>query len=182
MYIKYTNTHITMPSTCIHQNCTRRPSYNLPNEKTPLYCKEHIKENMVDIISKHCLYENCTRGPSYNIPTVKTALYCKEHKQNDMVDVKSKRCLYENCTKRPSYNIPTEIKPLYCKEHKQDDMINELKTPSEEQIRAESVIAKFRDTTNKILLEKTMFDKFIKEFDRIAKTSLKDVYPELNLQ
>ena len=49
----------------------------------------------------------------------------------------------------------------------QDDLINELKTPSEEQIRAESVIAKFRDTSNKILGEKKVFDKFISEFEQI---------------
>ena len=47
-----------MPKYCMHENCTISPSYNLPTEKTPIYCKKHIKENMIDVRSKRCIYED----------------------------------------------------------------------------------------------------------------------------
>jgi hypothetical protein len=28
---------------CLHEKCNKHPSFNLPNEKTPIYCKEHCK-------------------------------------------------------------------------------------------------------------------------------------------
>jgi hypothetical protein len=48
---------VKMPTHCIHENCTLSPSYNLPTEKTGLYCKQHIKENMIDIISISLFYD-----------------------------------------------------------------------------------------------------------------------------
>ena len=113
-----------MPIKCIHQNCTSRPSYNLPTEKKSLYCKEHKKDNMIIVKNRQCNNENCNKQASYNISTENIPLYCKEHIKENMIDIRSKRCLYENCNRGPSYNLPTEKTPLYCKEHKQDNMVN----------------------------------------------------------
>ena len=63
-----------MPKYCMHENCTQSPSYNIPTLKTPIYCKEHKSDDMIDVKSKRCIYENCTKNPSYNIPTLKTSI------------------------------------------------------------------------------------------------------------
>jgi hypothetical protein len=34
---------------CIFDKCSKIPSFNLPTETKAIYCKEHKKENMIDI-------------------------------------------------------------------------------------------------------------------------------------
>lgn len=109
---------------CKDENCNIRPCYNFEDETSPIYCKSHKKENMIDVKSKKCLEENCTTRPCYNFEGEKTAIYCKTHKKENMVDIKSKRCKEENCTTRPSYNYEGETLPLYCNTHKRANMIN----------------------------------------------------------
>ena len=48
-----------MPKKCIHENCMKQPSYNIPTEKIALYCNIHKLENMINIKNKNCIYENC---------------------------------------------------------------------------------------------------------------------------
>ena len=36
-----------MPTKCIHENCMKISSFNLPFEKIALFCSEHKKENMI---------------------------------------------------------------------------------------------------------------------------------------
>ncbi len=49
----------------------------------------------------------------------------------------------------------------------QDEIIQDLKTPTEDQIRAEAVVSKFRETGLKLLNDKKMFDNFITGFKKI---------------
>lgn len=49
----------------------------------------------------------------------------------------------------------------------QDDIIQELKTPTEDQIRAEAVVAKFRETSLKLINDKKIFDNFLADFQKI---------------
>ena len=113
-----------MTKKCIGPNCLKHPSFNLPTETKPLFCSEHKKENMIDIVSKRCQHENCLKNPNFNLPTEIKALFCSEHKKENMIDIVSKRCIHENCLKNPSFNLPTETKALYCFEHKKENMIN----------------------------------------------------------
>ncbi len=66
---------------CIEENCNVRAHFNLDNEKIPLYCKIHKKENMIDIVSRRCLENNCMKRPSFNFEYEKRAVYCKTHKK-----------------------------------------------------------------------------------------------------
>ena len=109
---------------CKFLNCMKRPSFNLPTEIKGLYCFEHKKENMINIISKKCIEDNCLKQPSFNLPTEIKGLYCFEHKKENMINIKSKICIEDNCLKIPSFNLPTEIKALYCFEHKKENMID----------------------------------------------------------
>jgi hypothetical protein len=109
---------------CIEDNCTKYPSFNISSEKKGLYCKEHKKENMVDVTHKRCIQDNCNKLPSYNYVTEKKKLYCFEHKKDNMINIGNIICIENNCNKRASFNNGYESKPLYCFEHKKDNMIS----------------------------------------------------------
>lgn len=56
-----------MPSFCKEINCNKRASYNYEGEKKYMYCKEHKKENMINIAEKRiCKEFNCNKRASYN--------------------------------------------------------------------------------------------------------------------
>ncbi len=109
---------------CFEINCNIRAYFNYKNEKIPIYCKTHKKDDMVDIKHKKCIEENCDIRPIFNYENEKTAIYCSKHKKDDMIDIKHKKCIKENCDKFPSCNYKNEKIPIYCKTHKKDDMID----------------------------------------------------------
>jgi len=109
---------------CIQDNCNKKPNFNLPNEKVGIYCKQHCKENMIDIIHKKCLKDNCNKRPNFNLPNEKVGIYCKKHKKENMIDVNNKNCIEENCNKQPHFNLPNKKIGIFCKEHAKENMIN----------------------------------------------------------
>ena len=60
--------HKQKNKTCQHEDCTTRPSFNKPGEKTGIFCSKHKKEGMVDITHKTCQHEGCTTRPTFNKP------------------------------------------------------------------------------------------------------------------
>jgi hypothetical protein len=113
-------------SICKEQGCVKRPSFNVKGEMRTLYCSEHKKEGMVDVLNKTCIHEGCTKNPTYNIKGEKKALYCSEHKLEGMIDVRHKTCIHPACIIRPNFNTEGEKKALYCSEHKLEGMIDIL--------------------------------------------------------
>jgi len=91
--------------------------------KSPMYCKIHKKEDMIDMKNDRCY---CGRGkPSYNVKG-EIALYCLKCKQKDMINVVSKMCI--DCDERkPSFNVIGKT-AQYCgrcvKENKYINMVN----------------------------------------------------------
>jgi len=37
---------------CLYENCITCPNYNYPNEKKPIFCAKHKKNDMIDILNK----------------------------------------------------------------------------------------------------------------------------------
>jgi hypothetical protein len=110
---------------CIEENCKKQPSCNYADKKKAIYCLDHKKLNMVNIVSKRCKAENCTSlTPIFNFPDATVGEYCYEHKLDGMIDKKHKTCIEINCTKRPNYNVEGEKLGTYCKEHSKKDMID----------------------------------------------------------
>ena len=100
-------------------NCGIRSSFNLPDEKVAICCKNCKTNEMIDITHKKC---KCGNQPIYNLPDEKVAICCKNCKTNEMVDVKNKKC---KCGNRPSFNLPDEKKvAICCKNCKTDEMID----------------------------------------------------------
>ena len=106
---------------CKEKDCKVRPNFNIEGEK-PLYCSEHKKDGIVNVISKKCIHKGCKVGPHFNIEGEKP-LYCSAHKKDGMVNVISKKCIHEGCKVGPHFNIEGE-KPLYCSAHKKEGMVD----------------------------------------------------------
>ena len=94
---------------CIESGCKTRPTYNIPGEKTGLYCASHKKEGMINVLSKTCIEPGCKKIPAYNIQGEKTGLYCISHKKEGMYDVRHKTCKSEWC-----YTRSTDKYEGYC--------------------------------------------------------------------
>ena len=48
-------------------NCLKRPCFNLNSETKGIYCVQHKKENMIDVMTKRkCVEENCLKFPCFN--------------------------------------------------------------------------------------------------------------------
>ena len=65
---------------------------------TPLFCREHISDDMVNVIFSVCAYPDCPTLPSVNVQGSATPLFCRKHKSDDMVNV------IANCA--PNQNAP----------------------------------------------------------------------------
>jgi hypothetical protein len=121
---------------CLEENCIIEPNYNLPTETCGRYCKNHKKENMIDVKHKKCEYvdkdnnNKCLLNPSYGI-IGKKATRCLEHKEDNMILIRNDLCKYKNgdevCTSRASFNFEGVKNGKYCQNHKENGMIFVLK-------------------------------------------------------
>jgi hypothetical protein len=103
---------------CKQLHCKVRASFGFKHEKAN-FCKEHKKENMINVVNKKCL--ECDKRPNFGYKDEKNPIYCVLHKKENMVDVKNKKCL--ECDKQPKYGLKNE-KAIYCSLHKKENMIN----------------------------------------------------------
>lgn len=108
---------------CKEQGCTKRRLFNIKGETKAIYCFQHKKDDMVDVLNKSCIYKFCNKRPNFNIDGEKKALYCCQHKQPEMINVLSKKCIHDYCNTLPMYNVKGQ-KALYCSQHKLDGMID----------------------------------------------------------
>jgi hypothetical protein len=106
---------------CKEKNCTVRPSFNVKEEKKPLYCFKHKKDDMINVIT-HKMCVDCNVRASFNVKGEKKPLYCSKHKKQGMIDITAKKCV--DCDVQPSFNNQGETKPLYCLTHKKEGMID----------------------------------------------------------
>ncbi len=76
---------------CIHDGCTKRCTFGLPNSIAE-YCKSHIPdERYIDVKHKRCKYPDCKKIPNFGLEETMIAEYCKSHIPNEMyVNVKVK--------------------------------------------------------------------------------------------
>ncbi len=72
--------NVTRPY-CIEDGCETYPTFNYKGKNKGLYCVEHKKENMVDVIHRKCAEEGCDILPVFNYKGEKKGLYCVEHKK-----------------------------------------------------------------------------------------------------
>ena len=105
------------------EECNKRCYYNFVNEKSPLYCTQHKKENMINITYKRCCEINCTDRACYNFSNKEETLYCFKHKKKDMINITKSKCQHTKCTQDKIYGFKNK-KPQFCIDHKKENMVN----------------------------------------------------------
>lgn len=59
--------------------------------KTPVMCKAHITEGMVNVVSKMCGQDGCNKRPSYGMEGTNTRIMCATHAGDDMVSMQKRK-------------------------------------------------------------------------------------------
>ena len=110
---------------CIEPDCKTRAKFNILGETKGLYCVEHKKDDMEDVVNKTCFHKDCNTRPNYNKIGETKGLYCGVHKLDGMENVLEKRiCFHKDCNTRSHFNIIGESIGIYCGKHKKDGMID----------------------------------------------------------
>ena len=65
-----------MTKKCLYEGCNKQPVYNNPTESTGIYCSEHKKETMINVVSKRCIEEGCNKQPSNDWESCATLIEC----------------------------------------------------------------------------------------------------------
>jgi hypothetical protein len=82
---------------CKEEGCFKFPNFNLPGNKSGIYCVAHKKENMIDVKNKKCIEPDCPKKAICNYEGKTPGLYCTKHCLDGMIDVHNPRCLTEGC-------------------------------------------------------------------------------------
>src|SRR5690606_35153880 len=86
------NSSINDTFICIEDECFMIA--NFPGKKKRLYCKNHVKDGMINVMSsKLCIEPGCDKYSSFNFPGKKKRLYCKKHAKDGMVNILNKFCI-----------------------------------------------------------------------------------------
>lgn len=111
-----------MTNQCWALRCRTQPSFNYEGRKTPMFCRAHAEESMINVINKRCTHaEGCTKRPCFNFKGSQTGVYCRQHAEESMVDVMKKRCTHaDGCTNYPSWGYWADGKTSVCTSHKGD--------------------------------------------------------------
>jgi hypothetical protein len=103
---------------CIHENCMKHPTYNLPSEKKALYCFEHKQLYMINVKKKTCQDNKCKELALFGLIN-KRPQYCFEHKQPYMINlVLENKCCILDCDNEYCHVIDTT---KYCNTHIPDE-------------------------------------------------------------
>jgi len=106
---------------CEFDDCKTHACYNFKGE-SPIFCKTHKEEGMIDVINKKCEFDDCETQAYYNLKGERP-IFCKTHKEEGMVDVINKKCEFKDCGTLACYNLKGK-RPIFCKTHKENDMVN----------------------------------------------------------
>lgn len=95
------------------------------------YCKDHKKDDMINLKGYICKSETCTSRAAYGFPKnskekdAGKVLYCGKDtcKKPGMINLLNKTCV-AGCGKQPTFNYPGEKKGLYCVEDKLPGMVD----------------------------------------------------------
>ena len=120
-----------MPARCKNENCNKYASFNLPNEKSPIYCKEHKKDNMVitkkdNRVCCHPDHDSDEKPPraSFNFPHEKKPIYCQKHAEDGMINLNNKNNKCIVCKlKSPCYGLLGQ-KATHCSKCVDPNMID----------------------------------------------------------
>ena len=109
--------------TCL--KCSKQPVFNIPGEKKGLYCFDHQKPGMKNVVSKRCEAKDCEKQPNFNYPDQKRGVRCAAHAEEDMVDVKRTKC--KSCCATAIFGKTEKSRASVCEKHFIEDYVNVVK-------------------------------------------------------
>lgn len=101
------------------KHCARQATFGYRASRTPIACKTHKQEKMIDLKHPPCVH--CDRRPSFASHAGLPATHCKLHKLEGMQNVKHALCFF--CGAYASFGY-LKNRPVRCFDHKTDDMKN----------------------------------------------------------
>ncbi|CAM9209848.1 unnamed protein product, partial [Laminaria digitata] len=110
----------SLPSAARHRSTANNPQDTgllQTTRKTPVYCKQHADDGLINVRSIICLPHSCKTPPNFNVDGSKTPVYCKSHAEDGMVNVINPRNSHDSCERQPSINVVGSKKPVCCKHH-----------------------------------------------------------------
>ncbi len=127
---------------CAEPGCGKRPVFNHPGEKLPIWCQAHKIEGMVDVLNRLCTHPGerhpaiCDLKPSAACTAAQKAsvshnlLYRAAYRGCSKLSFDSNRRvrvrvhMRAGCTKLPSFNFPGQTPASRCGAHREDGMVN----------------------------------------------------------
>ena len=106
--------------TCL--KCSKQPTFNIPGETKGLYCFEHKKEGMKDVVNKKCEAKDCEKQPNYNYPDQKRGVRCAAHAEEGMVDVTKTKC--KSCSATAIFGKTEKSRASVCEKHFIEGYVN----------------------------------------------------------
>lgn len=103
--------------------CQKRAIFGniITGKKQYLYCKDHKKDDSINMNKTLCIEEGCNTIANYGVPADYKSTHCLRHKTKEMV-VKYKTCENDVCTTKPIYGTVSDGK-LSCAMHKKPHYI-----------------------------------------------------------
>ena len=56
---------------CKADGCGKRPVFNFPGERLPLFCQLHKEANMVDVLNRLCTYPGAPLPSQFVCPSIR---------------------------------------------------------------------------------------------------------------
>lgn len=103
---------------CAEKDCPYIPVFNMPSQKSGLYCSLHKTLDMVNVVNARCA--SCTLTAKFNIPGIQP-MFCSEHKGRGMISKPTKQC--GQCKKLATHGIAAAI---HCETHADPEDVNLL--------------------------------------------------------
>ena len=104
---------------CLHDSCSKYPSFNVAGRKKAIFCKEHAENGMVCVRNQHCSHDACIRFPDWGVLTDGSASVCSHHKDDlsaGLVINFNARCEVAGCRKISKWGLDGK-QPTHCPDH-----------------------------------------------------------------
>jgi very-short-patch-repair endonuclease len=109
---------------CSNANCSKIPSYNLPSENKPIYCKDHKTPEMINILKKYCQSTKCKELAIFGLINKKPH-FCLKHKKINMINlVLENKCSTLDCDEEYTQILDTT---KYCDKHIPENSLINIK-------------------------------------------------------
>ena len=109
---------------CIRDSsCTTSPSLNFPGCKTPLFCREHAEDGMVNVTLRYRSHGARAKSPSLKLKGTKRPAVRRQRSERGKANVGCQHCSRDPCPRFALFNVEGSTTGLFCNRHAVDGMV-----------------------------------------------------------